>query len=276
MFPPVADRAKCNGLEHLTCSGAEQVSTCSPPAQVATSFLNGTKSEPLNGVAETPFPDAAPAADGGLYIRVDITPEELFQALGRLRSEAEAEIERLLTFLDELDADADFEGSADDEPTGDEREPDLGSVAGKKGFDQSTWSAGDDMVDGGEPSLGAFESHPTRADYSWNDKPYRTSEGSQDGWSTGNGDDREHCSDREEDDSHDGREPDDGDEEPSLGWTPQEAARGRMYAGSMGSPDLEESCEDEGVLDSGIADRDGYMEQWPELFARNDVRVVVA
>jgi hypothetical protein len=210
---------------------------------------------------------AAPA-DSDLYIRTDITPEKLLEALERLRSEAGAEIERLITFLDSLD-DPDLESS------GDENEPDLGSVEGRKGFDQSTWSAGDDIVDGGEPSLGAVESHPSPEAYIWTDKPYRAVDGAQIDWASGNGDDREHCADREEADSHDGREPDDGDDEPSLGWTTGEAGRGRMYAGASGGGgyDLEESCEDEGVIDSGVADLDGYMEQWPALFDRNDVRV---
>lgn len=41
-------------------------------------------------------------------------------------------------------------------------------------------------------------------------------------------------------------EHDDSDYEASLGWTPAEAASGR---GCYGMPDLEESCDDEGVQD---------------------------
>lgn len=180
MFPTVADRAKCSSCEHL------------------------------NGQAFEPTRNAAARPNGELYFRTDIPPENVFQALGRLRSQAAAEIERLMAFLDETEGDPDFE------PAGDEGEPELGSVEGRKGFDQSTWSAGADQVDGDEPSLGASENHPSSESFNWTDAPYRTAHGSQLGWSTGNVDDREHCADREEDDSHDGREPD-VENEPSLG-----------------------------------------------------------
>ncbi len=244
MFPPVADRAQCcSGAERQsTCADWEQVSTCAAGEQVG----NGAKSEPLISCS------AGSAPPDNLYVRTDIVPEQLFQALGRLRRQAAADIERLIAFLDETDGDADFEAAVDDEPAGDDE------------------FAGDET----EPSLGAVENHPNLAHYqSWDDRPFRSTSGTQDDWSAGNTDDREHCVDREEDDSHDGREPGDGDEEPSLGWTPEEAARGRVYAGSMGSPDLEESCEDEGSIHSGIADPDGYMEQWPHLFDHSEARV---
>ncbi|HEY8335307.1 MAG TPA: hypothetical protein VIQ05_16055 [Tardiphaga sp.] len=273
MFPPVADRA------NKTSSVAEQVSTHASVAGVEPSSGNGTGSEPLNGVFETPFPTAAAPVDGDLYVRTDISPENLFQALERLRSEAGAEIERLLDFLDSLD-DPDIEPSGDElDPSGDEREPELGSVEGRKGFDQSTWSAGDDMVDGGEPSLGAPErsAEPHAFYYGRKGQQLRTADGSQIYWAAGSDDGREGgdgSDDREGDELAHGGESEQEDDEPSLGWTAAEAARGRVYAGSMGSPDLEESCEDEGVIDSGIADYDGYMEQWPALFDGSDVRVM--
>ena len=209
MLPPVADHAKSIASEHLARFRAEQNPTCASGEQVATLMYNGTKSELFNGVALTPFrnpsdlegnsanlrdlsdadqePDK-PDTGSDLYTRTDISPEELFRTLGRLRSEAEAEIERLLIFLDELDADTDLE------PSGDEGEPDLGSVPGRRGFDQSMWSAGNNAVDGGEPSLGASENHPNPNSYHWNDKPYRDQQGTQLGWATGNGDDREGAS----------------------------------------------------------------------------------
>lgn len=46
-----------------------------------------------------------------LYIPTDIAPETVFQAIGRLRQEAQDEIDRLLSFLDALDGDADLEPS---------------------------------------------------------------------------------------------------------------------------------------------------------------------
>ena len=68
---------------------------------------------PINtsAIPKLQSPDKPPGKpqDSSLYVPTDISPEELFKALGRLRSEAEAEIERLLTFLDDLDGDPDLE-----------------------------------------------------------------------------------------------------------------------------------------------------------------------
>jgi hypothetical protein len=44
-----------------------------------------------------------------VYRRVDLSPEQIFQALGRLRREAMDEIERLIALVDELDGDVDLE-----------------------------------------------------------------------------------------------------------------------------------------------------------------------
>ncbi|MDB5657331.1 MAG: hypothetical protein JWQ94_4944 [Tardiphaga sp.] len=46
-----------------------------------------------------------------IYLPTDISPETLFQAIGRLRQEAQDEIERLRSFLNETDGDADLEPS---------------------------------------------------------------------------------------------------------------------------------------------------------------------
>lgn len=46
---------------------------------------------------------------GELYRRTDISPEQFFQALARLRQEAQDEIERLLAFLDRTEPDRDLE-----------------------------------------------------------------------------------------------------------------------------------------------------------------------
>lgn len=63
-----------------------------------------------------------------IYRRTDVTPEEFFQALGRLRRAARDEIERLIEWLDStIDCDEDM--AVDDEPCdgeGDD-EPSLGS-----------------------------------------------------------------------------------------------------------------------------------------------------
>lgn len=141
-----------------------------------------------------------PAATAGeLYFPTDISPEELFQAIGRLRKEAQDEIERLLAFLDETDgySTTEQEEAADDVP------------------------CDEDEFDGGDGS---------------------------------------------------GREVDD---EPCLGWTPEEAARGR-YAATYGEyADREDDAGDNGEYDpaeDGIADTDGLMEQ---LGWRPDIRGVL-
>src|SRR5215218_1732211 len=108
------------------------------------------------------------ASQDSLYIATDISPEQIFQAIGRLRKDARDEIDRLIRFLDasddyvsreledEIDAgpcDTDeleiSEG--DDEPDGD-REPSLGSLDGKD--DQTAWAAGK----GGDAELDPAES----------------------------------------------------------------------------------------------------------------------
>jgi hypothetical protein len=75
---------------------------------------------------------AMPASDAGaLYIPTDITPEEVFQAIGRLRKEARDEIHRLIGFLDKTDdyVSRELEDQVDDDAIDeDEREPSLCGV----------------------------------------------------------------------------------------------------------------------------------------------------
>lgn len=225
MFPPVADRA-------ATCSDVEQVSTCASGAPVE----NGAKSEPLNSGG------AGAAPPDGLYVRTDIAPETLFQALGRLRRQAAAEIERLIAFLDETDSDADLEPDGSDEPV-----------------------------------LAAPENHPNhKHGYIHSKRPFRDVTGAQGAWASGMDDDREGdgaFDDREGDelehggDEHDGCEPDVCDE-PSLGWTSTEAATGQYGAAWGSNEDLELEFH------TGIADADGLMEQCPHLFDRANVGVL--
>ena len=54
--------------------------------------------------------------DPPLYFRTDVTPEEIFQAIGRLRKEARDEIDRLIRFLDKTDDYVELEDSIDDNP----------------------------------------------------------------------------------------------------------------------------------------------------------------
>jgi len=120
-----------------------------------------------------------------LYLPTDITPEELFQAIGRLRKEARDEIDRLIRFIDKTDdyVSRELEDSNDDEPslgwpatghcggTDDleaepehdepdaEGEPSLGSVGGMH-FDQTRWADGgrrDLELDGAESGIGDLD-----------------------------------------------------------------------------------------------------------------------
>ncbi len=101
------------------------------------------------------FPPGAgsPAeSTGGLYRRTDISPEQIFQAIGRLRKEARDEIDRLIRFLDDTDNHMELE--PEDEGDDSEDEPSLGSLDRLK--DQTRWGAGatDDREgehDGREP-----------------------------------------------------------------------------------------------------------------------------
>lgn len=72
---------------------------------------------------------AATTGDGTPHRRTDISPEQFFQILGRLRRAAREEIERLITFLDQS-IDCDEDASVDDAPLADdsELEQSLGSL----------------------------------------------------------------------------------------------------------------------------------------------------
>lgn len=138
----------------------------------------------------------------GFYYPTGLTPEEFFKQLGRTRRDVAAEIERLITFLDNTGGCPDLE---DDEREGDliDDEPSLGSTGMT---DQGRWAQGGlvgardvdlelDRADN-EPSLGALG---------------QSQASDQTNWERGATDDRE--------DEHDGREPDEADTEPSLGAT---------------------------------------------------------
>src|ERR1035437_343286 len=55
----------------------------------------------------------------GVYVPTDITPEELFRAIGRLRKDARDEIDRLIRFLDDTDNHMELDEAADDVPCDD-------------------------------------------------------------------------------------------------------------------------------------------------------------
>ena len=119
----------------------------------------------------------------GLFRRTDISPEQFFQTLGRVRSDVRDEIERLIEWLDstiDVDEDAAVDDGGCDEDT--DAEPSLGS------FDRMSnqiraWSrrtldendAEEDRADA-EPILGASAENERI---------------SQEHWVQGNTDDRE-------------------------------------------------------------------------------------
>jgi hypothetical protein len=173
---------------------------------------------PIGGPAESAEP---------LYLPTDVTPEQLFQAIGRLRKDARDEIDRLIRFLDKTDdyVSRELEDDDDREAIGDD-EPSLGS------FDlmtdqskswlrmQGAFGAEDDAEQDdadAEPSLGSVERSPSIA--GWRDGPNPT--GDQTQWAAGGGRDLEG--------EHDGCEP-----------------------GEDSEPD-----------DTGIGDQDGLDEQVP-------------
>lgn len=96
------------------------------------------------GLPATATPEPA------IYYKTPVTPEQAFQAIGRLRKEARDEIDRLIRFLDKTDvyASGELEDSIDDHPhdeetddNGEDNEPSLGSV-GDVHFDQGRWALG--------------------------------------------------------------------------------------------------------------------------------------
>ena len=109
----------------------------------------------------TPVPDQPLPTTGSLYLPTDVTPEQAFQAIGRLRKEARDEIDRLVQFLDETENHMELE--PEDEADDSELEPSLGSF--DRVADQSrAWQqrgafcSGDDAERDeadAEPSLGS-------------------------------------------------------------------------------------------------------------------------
>jgi hypothetical protein len=130
---------------------------------------------------------------GPLYIPTNVSPEELFQAIGRLRKEARDEIDRLIRFLDDTDNHMEREEAVDDVGCDDiEVEPSLGWTELEARFGRHAAPADVDAeLDNcdDEPSLGSDDC----AIYN------------QRGWAAGGTTD---C----EGDEHDGREPQEDDE----------------------------------------------------------------
>jgi hypothetical protein len=106
-----------------------------------------TQADSVHSTPRASSPIERPADSAGeLYRRTDISPEQFFQPLGRLRKEARDEIERLLAFLDRTEPDPDLE-------------PSLGSL-GEHHTDQTRWAAGDRAdieVDAAESGIGDLD-----------------------------------------------------------------------------------------------------------------------
>jgi hypothetical protein len=73
------------------------------------------------------FPPRAEATDS-LYFKTDVSPEDLFIAIGKLRMEARDEIHRLIRFLDDTENHMAIDCEpCDDDGEGEDAEPSLGS-----------------------------------------------------------------------------------------------------------------------------------------------------
>jgi hypothetical protein len=105
-------------------------------------------STPRTNTSADNAPGGSESPADALYFPTDTTPEELFQAIGKLRKEARDEIDRLIGFLDHTDdyISRELEDAIDDNPC-DEDELD-GPENGE-----------DEQSEPDEPSLGAFEGH---------------------------------------------------------------------------------------------------------------------
>jgi hypothetical protein len=99
-------------------------------------------------------PASAATAEPAIYYKTPVTPEEAFQAIGRLRKEARDEIDRLIRFLDETDNHMEREQDGDEDEDSDPAEfdipdedsdpaePSLGSVSNFAHSNQERWSNG--------------------------------------------------------------------------------------------------------------------------------------
>jgi len=78
------------------------------------------------GKSATRATQPAATPEPAIYYKTPVTPEEAFQAIGRLRKEARDEIDRLIRFLDESDNHME-RGPDDPEEDSGDTEPSLGS-----------------------------------------------------------------------------------------------------------------------------------------------------
>jgi hypothetical protein len=108
-------------------------------------------SETSTAVPPAPTAEAPAGPADALYIPTDISPEELFEHLGRVRREAEAAIEQLIDILDRTDQFYDErEHQIDDDPidADDDSEDTLGSIDAASQAHWASGHAGDREGDG--------------------------------------------------------------------------------------------------------------------------------
>jgi hypothetical protein len=188
---------------------------------------------------------AAAAPEHGLYYKTPVTPEEVFQAIGRLRKQARDEIHRLILFLDDTDNHMELEDSIDDNPhDGDELEPSLcGVTVAAANMPNVRTDADRELEEGNdEPSLGTLEAsidvYPDHGHVMTRNFDQNAKQGGS----------------LDLEDQHDGREPD-LDDEPSLCGVSVESFQ--MY----GDQDLEVDGNDEPDREAGPAFPEGVMDQ---------------
>lgn len=112
-------------------------------------------STPRTNTSADNAPGGSESPANALYFPAAVSPEEVFQAIGRLRKEARDEIDRLIGFLDKTDdyVSRELEDSIDDNPHDDNE------LDGPE-------HAEDEQSEPDEPSLGAFEGHDDQS-VSW-------------------------------------------------------------------------------------------------------------
>jgi hypothetical protein len=141
------------------------------------------RSRTKDAIMKTPKKKPGSPLDA-IYRRTDLNPEQMFQALQRLRLQAMEQIEYLIDLCNEMDGDVDLEP-----------EPAESNLAGFQNCsEQQDDGEADDADD--EPSLGSIEDHPNGC--------VTRRRRSQEQWATGGTLDLE--------EQHDGREPSEEDE----------------------------------------------------------------
>jgi hypothetical protein len=110
-----------------------------------------TQADSVHSTPRTDSPIETPAGSAGdLYFKTDVTPEQIFQAIGRLRKAAREEIDRLLQFLDATDDHMEREPDEDEEPECE----DEGAQCEDEGSESDT-----------EPSLASLDHNHTQEEW---------------------------------------------------------------------------------------------------------------